>query len=84
MNHIDINHERDIREALHHWVGGAPCEIKRSLTQGASAAIYEVHCDGQPMIARISDPNRPNANVPMEIHCMVQASKSGVAPPIYY
>lgn len=84
MSEIDSTHKQDIGEALHSMLGNISWDVKRHLSQGASAAIYQIDCDGKNFIARISDPNRPNANIPMEFHCMAQASSCDVAPHLYY
>jgi thiamine kinase-like enzyme len=84
MSEIKLTHKQDIDNALHSIMGNLSWEVKRHLSQGASAAIYLIECDGKNFIARISDPNRPGANIPMELHCMGQASNCGVAPHLYY
>jgi len=84
MSKIEVVHQQDIDHALHSILGNVSWEVKRHLSQGASAVIYQIACDGQNFIARISDPNRPNANIPLEFHCMDQASSCDVAPHLYY
>ena len=84
MSEIDFKHKQGIDDALHKMLGNVSWEVKRHLSQGASAAIYQIDCDGKNFIVRISDPNRPNANIPMEFHCMAQASSCDVAPHLHY
>ena len=84
MRKINLIHKQSIDEALHKMFGSVAWEVKCHLSQGASATIYQINCNGKNFIARISDPQRPNANISMEFHCMIQAENCGVAPHLYF
>jgi len=81
---ISNEHIRLINHALKATFGEVEWQLKRSLPQGASAAIYAIECEEKTLIVRFSNPDRPTANIPLEYTCMQQASDCEVAPHVYY
>lgn len=59
-------------------------EITPYAQQGASANIIKLTSAQHTLLARISDPGRPGANIPLEYVCLKQASELGIAPNVVY
>jgi thiamine kinase-like enzyme len=85
MNHllhtdIKTNIERVLSSHLPHKLWA----VRLCEKQGASAKIWLCESANKNLLARISDPNNPGANIPLEHSCQKQASEAGVAPKVYY
>jgi thiamine kinase-like enzyme len=84
IHHLNKIKDQEIEKILENLCPNTSWNISAYAKQGASANILLCESAQKKLIARLSDPSRPGANIPLEYHCQQQASNLGVGPQVYY
>ena len=81
---LDKNIIDDIDQSVKEAFGNESWDIKDGDFNGASATTLSISCKNKSFIVRLSDKSRPVANIPLEYHCMQQASEYKVTPNVHF